>query len=208
MLVNIILLFLLNLMPSGTVNPSSISSKISYSIRENSSLTLAGSSNVNKFECTTYDNFSNGFIFIQPEEDGNYVKFTNAVLSIDIKSFDCKNPILNKDFYNTLNARETPTIEVELLNAVSITRGKILQSNNGKFKADVAISLNGTSKADQLIISWEKVGHNLYRFIGEKKLLMSDFDIETPVAALGFIKVHDDILISFDLYIQAGPKTF
>lgn len=197
----------MNLMPTGTMNPPG-SSKISYSIREKSSLTLAGSSNVNKFECTIYDNFSNGFIFIQPEEDGNYVKFTNAVLSIDIKSFDCKNPILNKDFYNTLNARETPTIDVELLDAVSLTRGKILQSTNGKFLADVAISLNGTSKADQLIVTWEKVGHNLYRFIGEKKLLMSDFDIETPVAALGFIKVHDDILIRFDLYIQAGQKLF
>ncbi len=198
----------MNLMPTGTINPPGSSSKISYSIREKSSLTLAGSSNVNKFECTTYDYFSNGFIFIQPEEDGNYVKFTNAVLSIDIKSFDCKNPILNKDFYNTLNARETPSIDVELLNAVSLTRGKILQSTNGKFLADVAISLNGTSKADQLIVTWEKVGHNLYRFIGEKKILMSDFDIVTPVAALGLIKVHDDILIRFDLYIQAGKKLF
>lgn len=208
MTINLILLFFLNLIPSGTINPPGTNNKISYSIKEKSSLTLSGSSNINRFECTTYDNFSNGYIFIQSEDDVNYVKFTNAVLKINIKSFDCKNPILNKDFYSTLNASETPSIDVELLSAIPLTQGKILKTNSGKFKADVAISLNGTSKADQIIVYWEKVGSNLYRFTGEKKLFMSDFGIETPVAALGLIKVHDDINISFDLYVLAGTKLF
>lgn len=200
MLFNIFLVFILSL-----VNPVA-GNKISYSIKEQSSLTLSGSSNVNKFECTTYDNVSNGFIYIMTEDKENYVKFTNAVLKINIKSFDCENPLLNKDFYKTLNAKESPTIDVELLSAVPITTGKILKANSGRFLADVAISLNGVSKADQIIVHWEKSGFNQYRFIGEKELLMSDFNIDTPVAALGLIKVNDEINIRFNLNIQANPK--
>lgn len=200
MLLNLFIVLLLNLASPVTSN------RVNYSIKEQSSLTIAGSSNVNKFECTTYKNFSNGYINILTEEEKDYVKFTNAVLKIDIKSFDCENPLLNKDFYKTLNANETPTIDVELLGAEPVQGVKILKGNSGKFLADVGISLNGTSKPDQIMVRWEKTGFNTFRFTGEKELLMSEFDIETPVAALGLIKVNDEINISFDLYINANPK--
>ncbi len=200
MLLNLFLLVFLNIVAPVTSN------RISYSIKENSSLTLMGSSNVNNFQCTTSENLSNGYIYIITEDEKDYVRFTNAILKINVKSFDCANPLLNKDFYKTLNANESPTIDVELLSATPLNNSKILKSGNGRFMADVAITLNGNSKADQLIIHWEKVSGNVYRFIGDKKLKMSDFDIETPVAALGLIKVRDEITIHFDLFIQANPK--
>lgn len=200
MLLNLFIVLILNLASPVTSN------RINYAIKEQSSLTIAGSSNVNKFECTTNKNFSDGHINILTEEEKDYVKFTNAVLKIYIKSFDCENPLLNKDFYKTLNANESPTIDVELLGATPIAGAKILKGNSGKFLADVGISLNGTSKPDQIIVRWEKIDFNTFRFIGEKKLKMSDFDIEAPVAALGLIKVNDEINISFDLHINANPK--
>lgn len=207
MIANIIIITLINLITSGFASAPTVKvSKVNYTVTEKSSLTLTGSSNVNRFSCTTYDNLSNGVTYIRAEENGDYVTFNNAVLSINIKSFDCRNPMLNKDFYNTLNAKETPTIEIELLTATPLTRGKILNSNSGKFNADVAISLNGTSKPEQIIVSWQKVGNNIFRFQGEKKLHMTDFDIEAPVAALGLIKVNNDINIQFDLYVKASPK--
>lgn len=201
MILNLFIIFL-NLLTPLTSN------RVSYTIKESSSLTIAGSSNVNKFECTTYENFSNGYIYIISDENKEQVVFTNAVLRINVKSFDCQNPIMNKDFYNTMNAKESPTINVELLSAIPLSNGKILKGQSGKFLADVGISLNGTSKPDQIIVSWEKTGINHYRFTGEKQLLMSDFDIEAPVAALGLIKVNNQIKIKFDLYVQANPKIF
>lgn len=200
MLLNLFILVFLNLVTPLTSN------RISYSIKENSSLTLMGSSNINSFQCTTYENISKGFIYIITEDEQDYVKFANAILKINVKSFDCGNQIMNKDLYKTLNANESPTIDVELLGASPLTSGKILKSGDGRFVADVAITLNGNSKADQLVIQWEKTGYNVYRFTGNKELKMSDFDIESPVAALGLIKVRDEITIHFDLFIQASPK--
>lgn len=202
MLLNAFLFFLLNIITPATSN------RVNYSIIEKSSLSLSGSSNVNRFQCSTYDNFSDGFILIHTDEEEETVKFNNAVLKINIKSFDCRNPLLTKDFYNALNVKENPTIDVELLSAEPMGRTKILKANKGRFKADVAISLNGTSKLDQIIVHWEQTGYNTYRFIGDKKLLMSDFDIDSPVTALGLIKVNDEINISFDLFVQANPKIF
>ncbi len=200
MLVNVLILTLLNIV--GLLSPAVKVSRVNYTVTEKSSLTLTGSSNVNKFSCTTYDNLSSGIIFIKAEENDDFVSFNNAVLTINIKSFDCRNPMLNKDFYNTLNAKETPTIDIELLNATPLTHGRILTSTSGKFNTDVAISLNGTSKSEKIIVTWQKEAANLYRFTGEKKLNMTDFGIEAPTAALGLIKVNNDILIQFDLYIQ------
>lgn len=202
MTLNLLIVLFLNLFAPVTSN------RVSYTIKESSSLTISGSSNVNKFDCTTYDNFTNGYIYIITEEEKEYTRFSNAILKINIKSFDCHNPMMNKDFYNTMNAKESPTIDVELLSAVPITKGKILKGQNGRFLADVGISLNGTSIADQIIVHWEKTGINTFRFIGEKELRMSDFDIDAPVAALGLIKVNDEIKIRFDLYVQANPKIF
>ncbi len=196
MFLNLFLFVFMNIITPVSVN------RINYSIKENSSLTLMGSSNINNFQCTNYENFSNGYIYIINEDEKDYVKFTNAVLKIDIKSFDCNNPLLNKDFYKTLNANKTPTIDVELLGAVPISNGKILRSRNGIFVADVAITLNGTTKADAIEVHWERTGLNTYRFIGDKKLNMSDFGIDSPVAALGLIKVRDEIIIHFDLFIR------
>lgn len=200
MLLNLFILVFLNLVAPVTSN------RISYSIKENSSLTLMGSSNVNSFQCSSNENLSNGIIYILTEDEKDYVKFTDAVLKINVKSFDCENPMMTKDFYKTLHANESPTIDVELLGASPLAGTKILKSNKGRFVADIAITLNGISKSDQLIVYWEKTGLNVFRFIGDKELKMSDFDIDSPVAALGLIKVRDEITIHFDLFIQANPK--
>lgn len=196
MLINLITILLLS------SDPSTTGSLISYSINEKSSLTISGSSNINKFECSTFDNFTDGYILVDTDITKQTFNVSNATLRLKIKSFDCKNPLLNKDFYSTLQAHKSPYIEVELLNVVPISNSKISSSNNGKFKANVAITLNGKCRFDEIIVSWDKSDNNLFRFIGTKQLLMSDFGIQAPVAALGLIKVHDEILINFDLYIQ------
>lgn len=200
MLINIILFLLLNSPAPDTVL------RISYTIQEQSSLTLSGSSNVNKFECTTYNNFTNGNIYIQSDKKGRSVNFTNALLHIDVKSFDCQNPLLNRDLYHTLNAKKSPYIDVELHQALPISESKLLKAYSGKFKADVTITLNGISKADHIIVLWHKVGPDLYRFTGTKELLISDFGIKKPVTALGLIRVDDDIKIDFDLFIKSVPR--
>lgn len=181
-------------------------SLISYTIVENSSLTLSGSSNINKFECATFDNFSNGNIFITKTNNKQTITFENASLKLKIKSFDCKNPLLNNDFYKTLNANKSPYIEVELLNATPISFEKTATSNQGKFKTNIAITLNGKCRFDEIIVSWQKNSDNTFRFVGTKQLLMSDFGIEAPVSALGLIRVNNEILIHFDLIIQAESK--
>jgi len=183
-----------------------VSSRVSYSIEENSSLVIAGSSNVNKFECSNYESFSDGYIYLRTEDHKDHVHFNNAILKINVKSFDCQNPLMNKDFYKALNASESPTINVELLSAVPLTKGKILKSKSGKFLADVVINLNGISRKDELIVRWEKTNTDEFRFIGEADLKMSDFNIERPVAALGLIKVNDEISIRFDLHIHANTR--
>ena len=115
--------------------------------------------------------------------------------------------LIHTDIYSGhVLANKNPYIEVELLNVISDSKNRIINSNSGKIKANVAITLNGKCRFDEITVSWHKNDENTIRFIGTKQLLMSDFGIQAPVAAMGLIKVHNEILIHFDLYIQAEPK--
>ncbi|MGE0077738.1 MAG: YceI family protein [Bacteroidales bacterium] len=201
MIHTLISILLLNILAP---NPSGL---ISYTINSNSILTLTGSSNINKFECTTNTIITNGNILLEQDNAEQSILFSNAKLKLEIKTFDCKNPLLNKDFYSTLNAEKSPYIEIELLNATPIKNNKTINTIEGNFKAKVAITLNGKCQYDEIIVSWQKIENNTFRFLGTKQLLMSDFGINAPVMALGLIRVNKEILIHFDLYIQTNYKT-
>lgn len=201
MFFNLIILLLVGLTPPNSA------SLISYTIDNKSSLTLSGSSNINRFECTNFDSFSNGYVLVDNDISKQQISFSNATLHLKIRSFDCKNPLLNRDFYNTLNASESPYIDVELLNAFPVPDIASGNISSGKFNANVAITLNKKCRYDEIMVTWEKIDGNTYRFIGTKELRMSDFEIVAPVTALGLIRVSNDILIHFDLYIQSSGST-
>jgi hypothetical protein len=183
---------------------SSGSSVYTYSIGDESWISISGSSNVNSFECFSNTNFSKGNIFVELSGNDNSLNFTNASLSLAIFSFDCKNPMLNKDFYKTLGADKNPTITIELLDAKPIYQKDNSTIQIGRIKATIAVTLNNKCKVIHLPIDWQRVGSSNFRVTGSKEINMTDFGITPPTPAFGLIKVHNQISINFSMLVTAN----
>jgi len=183
---------------------SSPSSMYTYTVQEESWISLSGSSNVNTFDCYSNSNVLNGNLIVTTNGKENALSFTNALLKLNIKSFDCKNPMLNKDLYKTLGAEETPFITIELIDALTTRQMEVNRTIIGKMTATIAVTINNKCKMVEIPITWHKVGATSFRFTGSKELNMSDFDISPPTAAFGLIRVHNQISINFSLVVSAN----
>lgn len=181
-------------------------SLLSYSIKENSTITLSGSSNVNSFECSINSNVTNGYLLVNADKDNGAVNFKNAFIKINVSSFDCKNPIMSRDLQKTLRADKYPIIDAELITATPFQANSKPYASRGRIKTSVAITISGKCRIVDLVVDWQMISASEYRFIGSKQLLMSDFDIAAPSAAFGLIKVNNDIVINFDFTIQTSPS--
>jgi hypothetical protein len=175
-----------------------------YSIGEESWISISGSSNVNTFECYSNSKFSNGNIFVVANEKDNSLNFTNASLSIGIYSFECKNPMMNRDFYKTLGAEKNPGITIELINATPIYHKETNSGQIGRVNATIAVTLNNKCKIIEMPIDWQKINATSYRVSGSKAINMTDFGISPPSPAFGLIKVNNQISINFSMHVRAN----
>jgi hypothetical protein len=174
-----------------------------YRIGTQSRLTLEGTTNVNHFSCDCLESFPAQVFYVDKLDDENCsIVFRETALNLKVRSLDCGNKMMNKDMYDALNAHMFPNIQIELLR-VSEERCDLLgeEMNWVKFIAHSRITLNGEQKDYWINVIVRKTGHNQFRFIGDKVLSMKDFGIEPPTAALGMVKVYDEIKISLDMQV-------
>lgn len=180
---------------------------LSYSIQDESWISIAGSSNVNSFECYSNSNFTRGNIIVDANASGNSIVFSEAKMALQISSFDCKNPILNKDLYRALGADKNPNILIELLDA-EFRESKPQNPNSGELKVSVAITINSKCKVIKIPIKWIRVSGSDIKFIGSHDINMTDFDIIPPSPAFGLIKVSEWISINFNLSVKTNAPVF
>lgn len=194
-------------MLSSLVETNNTMSYLSYSIQDESWISIAGSSNVNTFECYSNSNFTRGNIIVDANASGNSIVFSEAKMALKISSFDCKNPILNKDLYRALGADHNPNILIELLDA-QFKESQPQNPNSGELKVSVAITINSKCKVVKVPIKWIRVTGSDMKFIGSHDINMTDFDITPPSPAFGLIKVSEWISINFNLSVQTNAPVF
>lgn len=183
---------------------SGSSNSYTYTIREESWVSLSGSSNVNTFECFSNSKHSGGDLVVNINSGTKEINFSNAQMNLNIKSFDCKNPILNKDLYKALGADDVPYISIELIEAIPTRQMQAGQILTGTIRATIAITLNNKCKMVEIPIDWQRVGPTNFRFTGSKQMNMTDFDITPPSPAFGLIKVDNHISINFSMLVEAN----
>ena len=162
-----------------------------------SQLWIEGSSNVNQWKCNSDRPFGKGGI--RPDV-GNRLDEEDvwAWLEVPVSSFDCGNPVMNRDFKNALKAEKHPVIRFELKWAE--TKKEI---NENKATINVLGKLN-TAGSEKEINFPAKIIRTAdgFRITGEDTLQMPDFGITPPTALWGLIKAHPQISIHFDIIAE------
>jgi len=162
--------------------------KGSIKILPSSELIIAGSTNVNKFDCK-FDiqliSKPKSFVYFKDEE---YLRFKNLELHLRTEGFDCGNHRMNSDFQDLLMNDKYPEIVIHIDHVELVSKEYA--------KAYIEVDLAGKSnKYDLPVLLTED------RFKGKFKMNIRDFGLKPPKKALGLIEVDEIIEVQFDLQV-------
>lgn len=184
-----------------------------------SQLTLHGSSNVKDWRCsgTTLDGrmevaapLTQINHIIDRIEDGDVARLDPRAASFPQPTFDlevpvaslrCGNRQMERDMYRALRSEANPVIEFRFSGLVSGVEHDIDARN---YRTTIAgdLSLAGTSRKVRIPVVAERVARDRFRLRARLPLRMTDFGVTPPTALFGMVKAKDDLVVTFDLYLQ------
>ncbi|MCG9971574.1 YceI family protein [Christiangramia crocea] len=154
-----------------------------------SELIIAGSTNVNKFDCRFDIGLITNTRSIKYSFEENYLYFPELNLHLSINGFDCGNRRMNEDFCDLLKSETYPEIKIKI--------DKIELISAQYSKAYITVKLAGVENMYNLPVQIEED-----RFKGQFKMNIRDFGLEPPTKALGLIEVNEEIEVRFNLLVQ------
>ncbi len=119
-------------------------------------------------------------------------------LKIPLKDFQCSNPWIYKDFLSLLKADQYPHLEIYFPH-----KPENISVTNKYFKLnDVKITVAGISKYYDILCNIEDRDERGSFLIGNVRINLTDLEIEPPVKFSGIIKVKDEIIVKFGIWIR------
>jgi hypothetical protein len=173
-----------------------------YQVRANSWIALSGTTNVNSFTCTSSGDIPDGYLIADILPGSNAVFFSDASLNIKVSSFDCKNRIMSNDLHEAMGGSKHPIVSIRLKEIRP--QQQVKSKGKGKLRAEFAITLNGVTRDADIIVDYHEHSPLNMLLSGSKDFLMSDFGIDPPSPAMGFVKVRDKVSISFHLLVETS----
>jgi hypothetical protein len=173
---------------------------VEVQIRNSSRLFLEGTSNVTDFSCQVQEIPDRSRLVILPNAGQNRIRFEKTFLKVKSGGMDCGGRAINKDLQKALRVEEFPYIAIQLIEANGLNPMPISLSEGWiDLDATTKITIAGTTNPVSIHLKGQKLGEKQFRFIGSRKLKMTDFGIDPPKPMLGLVKVDDQIVINFDL---------
>ena len=183
-------LFLIGLLLWGFIlNAQADLTSLEIKILPGSSLIIAGSTNINKFDCKFNMELINDWREVKFIREEKYLTFQDLVLQFETKGFDCGNKRMNSDFQDLLMCDKFPVIEIQI-DRVELFPGEFN-------KAYITVELAGKTNKYDLPV---KISQD--HFNGKFKMNIRDFGLEPPIKALGLIEVDEEIEVLFDLKLS------
>ena len=169
-------------------------------VRPESRLVLAGTSNVNRWSCA-----SGVFERITSTARERITTITlppgDATIAVPVRSLACGNDRMNHDLRTTLRADAHPDITFRLA-------GYRIDSlpHAGADYAAVAVgelAVAGVVRAVEIPLRARRTGAALHGS-GALALRMTDFGVTPPVALFGLIRARNEITVSFDIRLDTS----
>lgn len=176
---------------------------MSWRIHQSSSINIHGSSNVNTFGCTASGAFQSKPIACEYKNTkASMQAVMQGSVTVAIKSFDCKNRLLDNDMRKTLKADEFPHLTIQFL---ELERLPDVDSEVDFLSGKVQIELAGKQRQFYLRYAFNKTP-NGYLLKGSRAFTFADFDLSPPKKVGGLIRVKDDFDVGFTLVLIDTDK--
>ncbi len=186
----------------GLAGLSEIAAAQTYSVSDDSEMTIYGSANVTDWESEVKT--IHGEITIRNLDQSDWSEaqvswFERVEVSIPVEDIDSDSRRMNNNMHGYLKKSEYPNITYSLIEVQEL----VLLDNPGVvLTVRGVISAAGVSKEivhDVTITESESGG---FVVSGSQDLKMTDFGIDPPTAVLGSIRSRDEMTITFRLYLE------
>ncbi|GGK55159.1 MULTISPECIES: YceI family protein [Flavobacteriaceae] len=171
-----------------------LTSQITFSqeynlVNNESSLSVSGTSSLHDW--TIEANEQSGILVFQDFQKG---EITKCSLAVDVEGLESGKRAMDKNTYKALKYDSHKTIKFDLVEVLETLE----QSDKSfliKTKGDLIIA--GVKK--QITLNFTLISEGEQAVLkGEKKIKMTDFDIDPPKALFGTVTTGNDITISFN----------
>lgn len=165
-----------------------------WNISKKSRILIFGSSNINRFTCSSGSDF-NASTLIATKSDNSPKVNMKGEIQIQIEYFDCGNRMITSDMRKTLKSREYPVLTIRFISIDRMPDEKLsCDSMNGL----IEINLAGTKKIFSIPLDFNRSGSS-YELAGSRVFCFEDFNLTPPEKVGGLIKVNDSFEVNFSL---------
>lgn len=163
-------------------------------------LSVSGSTNINKFVCEVVQSASADTINHYNYDAARKYFPLSGMMYIDVTGFNCHNPVMTADLRKTLKYKEFPRLKV---NFISLQKLPDPKNKKEKITGLVDIELSGVRKRFEIDYEFRGTPLNEIQVVGTKQILFSDFNLIPPRKLGGMIKTNNELFITFDITLKS-----
>jgi len=167
-------------------------------VSQNSSLSVSGSTNINKFSCVI-PSYDQADTLTVNENNNAGTVILSGMIDLSINSFDCHNSGMTKQLQKTLNEKQFPMLHIRFL---SLNNLPAMSSKPEPIKGLVDIEIAGVNKRFEINYLMSKDEENVIHLLGSRDLNFSDFKLIPPRKLGGMIQTKDLLTVEFQLKMK------
>jgi len=172
-------------------------------VSPDSKVTLAGSSNVHDWACSS--STLNATIALDESYETKSLAsidkpISKVVVTIPVKSLKCGHGKMDDNMYKALKAEQFPEIKYELT-TYEIDKAKTTADGFSAITKG-ELSVAGMTKLVEIPITALRKDGGTMKGEGTVAMKMTDFGIKPPVALLGTLRTKDEIRITFNVLLD------
>ena len=164
-------------------------------VNENSSLSVNGSTNINKFTCEIPAYDKTDTLAIGRSKSDKEIALSGEI-SLNVKSFDCHNSIMTHDLRKTLKEDQFPALRISFL---SLNKLPGLSTRAELITGIVDIEIAGVRKRCVINYQISEDAQKVVHLNGSRDINFSDFNLVPPRKLGGMIKTNDKLSVDFHL---------
>lgn len=188
---------------TASLGAQAAAQSVNMTIRPESKVSLAGSSNVHDWACTSsslnatiaLDSGYQTHAFTSIERP-----ITKVAVTIPVKSLKCGHGKMDENMYKALKAEQYPEITY-VLGTYEVDPTK---TGTDTFAARTTgeLTVAGRSVTVQIPITAVRQDGGWMKGEGTARMKMTDFGIKPPVAMLGALRTRDEITVTFNVLLE------
>jgi len=173
-----------------------VNAQTKWLISENSSLSVSGSTNIDKFSCDIPNCDQMDTLTIWKSEKG--IVLTGSI-NPAVLSFDCHKAMMTRDLQKTLQAKKYPRLHIRFLSLSELPQ---LSNKPISITGQVEIEIAGVKKLYLINYEISTDSAKVIHLLGSRDLDFSDFNLVPPRKLGGIIKTKNLLCVEFQLKMK------